>query len=47
MELYAGQALAHELIAWLSERGFVLHGVYNIASDGTGQAIQADFLFVQ
>lgn len=45
VELYAGQALADEVIAWLRERGFVLAGVYNMTHDGHGKAIQADFLF--
>lgn len=45
VELYAGQALADEVIAWLRERGFGLRGVYNVAHDRQGRAIQADFLF--
>lgn len=45
MELYIGQVLAHEVIAWLAERGFVLGGVYNMSYDGHGRAVQADFLF--
>ena len=45
MELYAGQAFADEVIAWLRERGFALRGVYHMAYDGQGRAIQADFLF--
>lgn len=45
VELYAGQALADEVIAWLRERGFHLNGVYNMAYDRGGQAVQADFLF--
>lgn len=45
VELYAGQALADEAIAWLRERGFRLGGVYNMAYDRTGRAVQADFLF--
>ena len=47
VELYAGQALADEVIAWLRERGFALHGVHNMAYDRSGQAIQADFLFAR
>ena len=47
VELYAGQALADEVIAWLRERGFILNGVYNMAHDRTGRAVQADFLFEQ
>lgn len=44
-ELYVGQAFADEVIAWLRERGFRMVGVYNMSYDGSGQAIQADFLF--
>lgn len=46
VELYAGQALADEVIAWLRERGFMLRGVYNMAYAADGSAVQADFLFV-
>jgi FkbM family methyltransferase len=45
MELYAGQSLADEVIAWLRERGFRLVGVYNMSYDDRGRAVQADFLF--
>lgn len=45
VELYAGQAFADAVIAWLRERGFRLCGVYNMAYDGAGRAVQADFLF--
>lgn len=45
VELYAGQAFADAVIAWLRERGFVLRGVYNMAYEGDGRAVQADFLF--
>jgi FkbM family methyltransferase len=45
MELYEGQAFADEVIAWLRERGFRLHGAYNMTFDGDGRAVQADFLF--
>jgi FkbM family methyltransferase len=45
VELYEGQALADAVIAWLRERGFALAGVYNMAFDHKGKAIQADFLF--
>ncbi len=44
--LYDGQALADDVIAWLRERGFKLTGVYNMAYDARGKAVQADFLFV-
>jgi FkbM family methyltransferase len=44
-ELYSGQALAHDVISWLSESGFVLCGIYNMYYDKNGAAIQGDFLF--
>ena len=44
-ELYVGQALADDVIAWVHARGFALCGVYNMSYDGSGKAIQADFLF--
>ena len=45
VELYSGQAFADEVIAWLRERDFILAGVYNMAYDSRGKAVQADFLF--
>lgn len=45
MELYAGQSFAGDVIAWLRERGLRLAGVYHMAYDGDGRAVQADFLF--
>jgi hypothetical protein len=45
VELYAGQAFADAVIAWLRERGFRLCSVYNMAYDGDSRAVQADFLF--
>lgn len=45
IELYEGQALADEVIAWLRERGLGLCGVYNMAYDGERRPVQADFLF--
>jgi FkbM family methyltransferase len=47
IELYAGQALAHQVISWLYQRDFVLSGIYNVQYDKDGQAVQADFLFTQ
>ncbi|NOH01016.1 MAG: FkbM family methyltransferase [Chloroflexi bacterium] len=44
VELYKGQALAHEIIAWLAQRGFVLSGIHNLYYEH-GRAIQGDFLF--
>ncbi|SRR5258708_4500353 len=46
IELYKGQALADEVIAWLRERRFRLTGIYNMVNDVSGKAIQADFFFV-
>jgi FkbM family methyltransferase len=45
IELYAGQALANEVITWLRERGFRLSGTYNPTTDREGRIVQADFLF--
>lgn len=47
VELYAGQALADEVIALLQEREFRLNGVYNMTYDHSGRAVQADFLFIR
>lgn len=47
VELYAGQALADEIIDHLRESGFVLQGIYNLAFDGNGRSIQADFMFAR
>lgn len=45
VELYAGQALAPEIIDWLHARGFLLTGRFNeVKARGTG-LVQADFLF--
>jgi hypothetical protein len=46
VELYQGQALAHDVCAYLCEHGFRLAGVYNLHQDADGRAIQADFLFI-
>jgi FkbM family methyltransferase len=45
VELYAGQALAAEVIAFLHECNFDLRGVYNTCYDAHGKAIQSDMLF--
>lgn len=45
IELYEGQVLADDLVAWLSERGYALVCSYGAISDEHGQAIQADMLF--
>jgi FkbM family methyltransferase len=45
VELYAGQAFADDIIAWLRERGFAIRGVFDVAYDENGNAVQGDFLF--
>jgi hypothetical protein len=46
IELYAGQALAPQVIALLSENGFELNSVYtDSAAYRGGRMVQADFLF--
>lgn len=45
VELYRGQALAHEVIAFLSDSGFVLRGFYSPRYGRDGTNIQADALF--
>ena len=47
VELYEGQALADEGIAWLRKRGFTLNGIYNTSYDPDGLAVQGDFLFTR
>lgn len=45
IELYEGQALAHQIIAWLEERDFVVSSVHNLYYGKNGLAVQGDFLF--
>jgi len=45
VELYEGQVLADDLIAWLAERGYELVRSYGGVSDEHGRKIQADMLF--
>lgn len=47
VELYEGQALAHEIIRFLDAQGFVLSSIYNLEYDRRGQAVQGDFVFVR
>jgi FkbM family methyltransferase len=47
VELYQGQALADEVIAFLRERAFVLRGAYNAHHDARGRSVQADLLFAR
>ena len=45
VELYTGQALVDEIIAWLRERGWCLDGIFNMTYDRDGKSVQADFIF--
>ena len=45
IELYEGQVLADDLVAWLRERGYELVRSYGGISDEHGQPIQTDMLF--
>lgn len=45
VELYSGQALVDDIVAWLRERGWCLSGIHNMIYDRQGRSIQADFLF--
>jgi len=45
VELYEGQSLAHQIVAWLGQRNFVISGIYNLYYDTTGMTMQGDFLF--
>jgi FkbM family methyltransferase len=45
VELYSGQKMAADIVDWLSTRSFKLAGVHNLDYDGSGRAVQGDFLF--
>lgn len=45
VELYTGQALAGEVVAYLHERGFALVNVAGVAMSGDGRQLQADLTF--
>ncbi|WP_210163394.1 FkbM family methyltransferase [Niveispirillum irakense] len=45
IQLYDGQALAADVIAFLDKVGLRLAGIYNLHCDDQGQPVQADFLF--
>ena len=47
LELYSGQALADEVVAYLAQRGFRLKGVYNMAYSDAGASVQGDFFFAK
>lgn len=44
-ELYEGQKLAADVVAWLRDRGFDLVGCYNPFYSAAGVCLQADLLF--
>ncbi|MHA1565835.1 MAG: FkbM family methyltransferase [Alphaproteobacteria bacterium] len=45
VELYAGQALAGDIIAFCAGHGLTLAGIYNPSYDRDGRAVQADLFF--
>jgi hypothetical protein len=45
VEFYRGQALADDIMNFLSRSGFTVKGVYNTQYDATGKSIQCDCLF--
>ncbi|MGO8977619.1 MAG: FkbM family methyltransferase [Steroidobacteraceae bacterium] len=47
IELYVGQALAGEVVAYLLSKGFELIGVANLSTGASKRPIQADFLFMR
>jgi FkbM family methyltransferase len=46
-ELYEGQPLAADVIAWLRDRGFRLAGTFGTSTDESGRCLQADLLFLR
>jgi FkbM family methyltransferase len=44
-ELYLGQALAGEVVAYLHDLGYRLSGIYGLKRDRTSRCLNADFLF--
>lgn len=47
IELYEGQALADDVVAWLHQRNFALRGTYNLSYDTHHRPIQGDFIFAK
>ena len=45
VELYVGQSLATEVIAFLDSHGWRLNGAYNVTYGSRGACLQADLLF--
>lgn len=46
-DLYAGQPLAEEIVAWMEARGFGLEGLYRLVRDAAGNPVSADALFLR
>lgn len=46
-DLYAGQPLGGEVIAWMEERGFETEGLYSPWYDDSGAVVSADALFLR
>jgi len=44
-ELYPGQALADEVVAYFLGLGFRMRGVFSLVCDRAGRSVQADLLF--
>jgi len=44
-ELYVGQALADDVVAYLHDQNFRLSGIYGLKRDRAGKCLHADFLF--
>jgi FkbM family methyltransferase len=47
VEFYDGQPLAHELVAFLSDHGFVLRGAGMPTADAAGRVVQIDLVFAR
>lgn len=45
IELYAGQAMAGEVLAWLQRRGYHIAGIGSLTVGPSGIGVQADLLF--
>lgn len=47
IHMYDGQCLIGEIVCWMAEHGFRLHGAFNQHNDPRYGAVQADFLFLK
>jgi FkbM family methyltransferase len=47
VELYEGQALAHEVMDWLHSKGFRFARIGLVTFDNSGMSVQGDFLFLR